>query len=562
MDHELHEAGERDRSVVSFVAVLPLRYTPANSYTRVKQYKSQLKTWGLRHKLTKRDAAFILRLLNQARKEGRPEVVVFSGQIRRREDIVKYIQRNEKLVDEDHLLSCISETDDTPAFIQLQIPQIESERPVTPQPLLTPPSASPSSTNSDSPNRGISPMRVQLSSPLDTPRSSGEWLPTERPAPLSAGFEGEAIPQYLGNAHAQLHPDHLHALASETPAVVDQLDNLDFDIYRSVVGQIHSRQLRDRRSPSANFVMNCMYWLMCSGQNNAAFQAKGEWYLDSAMFAFLCMLADVESPAEECLGALSVVAALFDCYGHQERLRELLERCDGLTKKHYGSENPLTMTIDFMRKMLAGAGCPEHNIPQLTQVVIDMHVIFPQSLRPALTARYHLAWARLENELKQQDRIPRNFEPIRQELEELAKQCKIHFGRDRIETIMALATWARATFWCGLGVQAESILSHSVMPRVRDNFVESHPYVWEAKHRHAFFLFQLAKAEAGESRSPRLLAAEQLLREVVLARYRVLGESNRKTKHSLGLFRDILRAQGRVPEAQTLLDWCKREISR
>ncbi|KAJ9609397.1 hypothetical protein H2200_005724 [Cladophialophora chaetospira] len=521
----------------------------------VKQYKSQLKTWGLRHKLTRRDAAFILRLLNQARREGRPEVVVFSGHLRRREDIEKYITRNEKLVDENHLLSCISDKDDTPPYIRLQAPELG--RSVTPQLPPTPPSGSPtSSANSEGTPREISPMRVQISSPL-TPRSSGEFSAADGAAAAGAA----AVLRHSSRSNARLNAEHIHALASETPAVVDQLSDLDFGIYRYVIGQIHSRQLHDG-SLSANFVMYCMYWLVFNGQDDATFQSKGDEYLDSAMFAFLCMLTNVRSPAEECLGALSVVAALFDCYGQQERLRELLSRCDGLTKKHYGSENPLTVTIDFMGKMLAGPSCPEHDILQLTQVVVDMYVIFPQSPKPALTARYHLAWAKLENELKKKVRNPKNFEPIRQEFRELAKECEIQFGSDRIETIMAYATCARATFWCGLGVEAESILSLCVMPRVRQNFAESHPYVWEAKHRQAYFLFQLARTEAGSSRLPRLQAGEQLLREVVPARYRVLGESNRKTKYSVQLLRDILKEQGRGYEAETLSEWCEREVSR
>src|SRR6202012_4276206 len=130
-------------------------------------------------------------------------------------------------------------------------------------------------------------------------------------------------------------------------------------------------------------------------------------------------------------------------------------------------------------------------------------------------------WAKLENQLKKEVRTPADFEAVRLELADLTSQCELHFGGDRIETIMAAATLARATFWCGEGVEAESILPCSVMPRVRANFVESHPYVWEAKHRHAFFLFQLARKESGANRFARLQVGEQFLREGVPARYRV-----------------------------------------
>ncbi|OCT50880.1 hypothetical protein CLCR_08213 [Cladophialophora carrionii] len=571
----------------------------------VKQYKSQLKNWGLRHKLTQRDAAFILRLLNQARTDGQQEVVIFSGQPRRREDIVKYIQRNEKLVDEDHLLSCISDDEETPHYIRLHTLEVESAPTTTPPQLpLTPPSASPSgSVPSQVAYRQVSPMRVPIPSPEYTPRNSGEWVNSlAEPAPSSGGtYRSDGLPAHFSHAYAQTHSaarnqpampnimgpfrpkqaavpaewchswddndlsrqwpaDFTHAALSVTPAVVEQLGDLDLDIYR-FGDHTHSPQLNDG-TLTAYFVMYSLYWLICAGQDSAIFQEKGDYYLNSALFSFLCMLTNAYSPAEDCLGALSIVTVLFDCYGQWRRLSDLLKRCDDLTKKHFGLDNPLTMTIAFMRNMLAGPGCPRHDISRLAQIVVDMKVCFPESPKPALTARYNLAWAMLENELKQQVWAPGNFEPARRELAELTRECARHFGDDRIETIMAAATLARATFYCGDAEEAEKIIVQSVLPRVRRNFVDSHPYVWEAKHRHAFFLFRLAEKETGLSKSVHLQLGEQVLREVVPERYRVLGEKNPKSEHSLQLLRDILKAQGKMYEAETLPEWCERELSQ
>jgi hypothetical protein len=433
-------------------------------------------------------------------------------------------------------------------------------------------------------------MRVPIPSPVYTPRSSGELsrldvaapgtdvrgtalqgpLPTYIPSRRNEGTgfsNAEPVQQLASRSwevderNKQREADLTHAVLSSTPAVIDVGNDLDFDIYRVVGDQIHSRQLQDGSYP-AFFVMYSLYWLACVGQDDATFQARSDYHLNSALFTFLCMLTDVQggSPAEECLGALSVVAALFECYAQHQKLRELLKRCDELTRTHYGSDNPLTRTIAFMGDMLAGSSCPPHDLVQLKQVVQDMQVIFRQSQRPALTARYHLAWAALENELKRTVRDRRNFEPIRRDLQDLLRLCEQHFGDDRIETIMTAATLARATFWCGDGVKAESILSRDVMPRVRENFVEGHPYVWEAKHRHAFFLFQLAKNEEGSSRLAHLQLAEQLLREIVPARFRVLGDSNPKSQYSLQLLRDILIRQDRRPEAESLGQWCEREL--
>lgn len=363
------------------------------------------------------------------------------------------------------------------------------------------------------------------------------------------------------NPTQQWPDDFTHAALSVTPAVVDQFGDFDLDIYR-FGDHTHSPQLNDGSRP-AYFVMWCLYWLICAGQNNDTFQKKSEYYLNNAVFCFLCMLPqNAYSPPDECLGALSIVAVLFDCYGQLARLSELLMACDELTKKHLGGNNPLTVTIEFKRAMLQGPGCPPHDTDRLRHVVDEMSRFPFGSPRSALTARYNLAWAVLENELKKEDRVPSNFEPVRRELADLLEQSQYHFGNDRIETIMMAATLARATFYCGDAEEAERIIVQRTLPRVRQNFVDSHPYVWEAKHRHAFFLFQLARKESGPSKSTHLQLGEQLLREVVRDRYRVLGETNPKSEHSFYLLRDILKEQGRLPEANSLREWCERELSQ
>lgn len=130
-----------------------------------------------------------------------------------------------------------------------------------------------------------------------------------------------------------------------------------------------------------------------------------------------------------------------------------------------------------------------------------------------------------------------------------------------METVMAAATLARATFYCGNGEEGEHILAQIVLPRTRQSFPENHPYVWEAKHRHAFFLFQLARNESGTKRVNHLQVAEQLEREIVISRRRVLGVTNPKSIHSFQLLKDILKAQGRYRDAEDLWKWCERELS-
>lgn len=355
--------------------------------------------------------------------------------------------------------------------------------------------------------------------------------------------------------------DLTNATLSVTPAVVAQLGDLGFDIHR-FGDHTHSRQLNDG-SNSAQFVTNCLFWLICVGQVDAHFQERALYHLNTALIFFYCMLEKEHAQGEECLGALSIVAALFDCYGQWQRLSELLVKCDEMTRNHLDGDNPFTRTIAFKKNMLQNTGgrCPPHDIAQLRYIYVQMQQRFSSASGPALVARYNLAWAMLENELKK-PRAMRDCEPARSELYSLLAESEAHFGESRIETIMAAATLARATFNCGNVEEAENIIVNVVFPRVRRNFPENHPYTWEAKHRHAYFLFQLAKKENGARSRSHLQLGEQLLREVVRDRHRILGGSNPKSVQSFRLLRDILMEQGRDTEANSLWDWCKRELSQ
>ena len=72
--------------------------------------------WVMERHLSLRDAAFSLRMLNQARSLKQPEVVIFCGRELNKEDIERYI-RSHSVEDEAALLARISDDDPTPAYI-------------------------------------------------------------------------------------------------------------------------------------------------------------------------------------------------------------------------------------------------------------------------------------------------------------------------------------------------------------------------------------------------------------------------------------------------------------
>jgi len=217
-----------------------------------------------------------------------------------------------------------------------------------------------------------------------------------------------------------------------------------------------------------------------------------------------------------------------------------------------GPANPITITIAFKQNMLHRSSLP-HDVNRLREIYVQMQRTYPRSRGPALAARYSLAWAMLENEDKKADGAAKDFRPVKHELQELAAQCEDHFGPNRMETIMAYATLARACLYCGDGETAEEIIVVTVCPRVGENFPEDHPYTWEAKHRHAHLLFKLAdQKEHSPLSKSRLQHAQSLLQQVVRDRQRILGEANPKSIHSFQLLQAILKKQGKLDEAHSL----------
>ncbi|KAI1628061.1 hypothetical protein EDD37DRAFT_290503 [Exophiala viscosa] len=573
----------------------------------IKQYNLKLKDWGFKHHLGTVDAAHILRLLNRAKAAGLPEVVVWSSHRKTRGDITRYIKRQPKLNDEAHLLSQIADNAPTPHYIQLAEASTEQRPSSLPQVLPTGQSGGPSgplapqvgltevtaSRNSTPPlqlSPQILPERSDLlynvsPSSLSSSKCEADDMDLDS-APIqmavsAAGPEAwSALPDVYnpffrsaqtfnlskGDVFQQVDDnisgwslEFTNAALSSTPVSINQEGELRFDPSQleDYTDYTHARQLNDGSLPAA-FVMNCLFWLMCIGQQDVGCQESAPYHLASAKFSLLNMLDVNNGGGEECLGALGVVMVLFQCLGHREKLLHLLLECDSVTQGALGGETPLARTFAFKMSMLQSTG-KIHDVHLLRQVHLEVQRAFPMSKGPALSARYNLAWAMLENALKETDRRPRDFDPARQELALLASECEAHFGATRIETIMTYDTLARATFYSDDAERAEEIIVDVVMPRVRQNFPEDHPYVWEVKHRHAFLLYQFAQKDPGLTAWKKLQQAEQLLREVVLRRRHVLGESNPKSFQSFCMLKAVLQMEGNVDEANSLWRWCQQQ---
>lgn len=562
----------------------------------MKPWKTQLNAWGYKHHLTVKDAAHILRCLNQAPLLGHQDAVLFSGKLKTRQHITKYIQRSKDVASEHDLLSRITKAEPTPEHIKYL--------PVSHSPPL---SGSPGSLIAPTGSAEISPMIKPMPSPWSTPRSSQEIH--RRPESQIGGIGSN---QYITQSDhfqdndncgsANQHNDN-EAEQQAIPGLVMPFKLPDRESQpsgrRSTAEQLCTTLPRDvtvaalsadpidlsnlgitptderhglgfdslgrgdytlcplvnnNNSYAALFVSNCLYWCYCVGQENPRFQEHAEYHLQTARSYFVCMLQDTKPPGEDCLAALSVMTTLFDCLGHTQRLSTILTVCDQDTRLHFGDNNPLTKTIGFKKSFLdrrQRGERPNHDLHQLEEIYKETKAFYPDSLGPALTARYNWAWAMLEMRLLKQ---------AQRQLETIAAESRAHFGKDHIQTIMSTATLARATLYCGDAEEARRIIVDDVCPSVRRNFPRDHPYTWEANHRQAFFLQMLAKGADENSRYKYLWTAEELLREVVIERHRVLGDSNPKSAHSFHLLKNILEQQGKSKDAANLWAWCQYKL--
>lgn len=597
--HGAHEASLRSRSNVSSICLtFPLLF--CSHVIRAKPWKVKLKAWGFKRNLTVKDAAHILRCLDTAPSLGCRNAVLFTGKKITRHNITKYIQRTKGVSNESDLLSRIAPEEPTPNYIKylplensppssgstgtLPAPTDSAEtspifKPMRlPSPVSTPPSPPESRRSSDSRRSEVAYLQNNW--------YDGQWQDSAHIESFDGNcapmIEEQAIPDLVmpfklaerqshssaetsttQQLYAQLPLDITIAALSSDPIDLTQLGIVPTDERHSLGFDSLGRGdysrcslVNNNHDYAALFVDNCLYWCYCVGQDNPRYQQHADYHLQTARSYYVCMLQDTKSPGESCLSALSVMTTLFDCLGHTRRLLEVLTVCDQDTKAHFGANNPLTKTIAFKKNFLQrrerGDG-PLHDLEELKTIYEDTMDLYPKSLGPALTAGYNWAWAMLEM---------RHYQDARRQLEAITVESRAHFGEDHIQTIMSAATLARATLRCNDPEKAREIIVEKVCPSVGRNFPKSHPYTWEANHRHAFFLQMLAKDADENSRNKYLWTAEELLREVVIERHRVLGGSNPKSVHSFLLLKNILKLQGRPQDAANLWAWCQFKLSR
>lgn len=267
--------------------------------------------------------------------------------------------------------------------------------------------------------------------------------------------------------------------------------------------------------------------------------------LDNAIQdAVSCFNTIMQYHSQWTLTAMNNVLYLMDLYGHRNLAQEILKLIGDAVASHWGSDNYITETVQFMTKIGdPGEEKPKHDLPMLRRIRDSQEQTVGPDSPLTLTAQYNLAWATLEEGLQVDDDAQRQemLGQARVLLEGMMELCDTVLGEHQIQSIHCISTLARVYLMSGQFTGAEYLIIKDLKPRVETSFAQTHPFFWEFRFREAVFTFKFAQLNVRPERSQEYWQrGEDLLVEVLSWRVQNLGPSNPCTTRSVAVLRHWL----------------------
>ena len=569
-----------------------------------------LAKWSLKRNLSCADAAHILRLHLDAESRDIQLQIFFFNKNKTLADIRTYIKKSNAVSNDGDLLKHLS--GELPPYIGIGSP-CRLPCPTAPTPksfanvmntitdsnfrpsLLPVPGANRDSFGSQqtgSPwsfvepdtrsSKVPSPSWVGLSTPLDEgvenelfDDSSHESLLLESLDNLGPKYKSLALDasrispaSFLAVTQPFVSPDmqiteftcnvSFHGLLSASPIQAVGLPGVDetqgdvvTDPIRSILGNFWNCEQFNIFNECSWFLVSCIQGCIYRGQKQ---YGNADRRFADAIGSFEVAITQRR---EECLTLLTVLVALFESYGHRDVVKSILEGVHRVMSGRLGNADPMTRTVSFMRytQSLEPGESGVYDINELVEIYNSLFCEHGAHSWLTLTAQYNVAWTQLEN---------RNFMAARLILTELKPLCETAFGPLHLQSIICCATLARAQFRNGELQPAETLLEEAVVGRIKKVFTVSHPYYWEAQHRRGVFLIALSNSFDHLHKKYKSLrqTAEELLREVLLWRFTILGTANPRTTNTFHVLEGLLKSEGRHADAQALFYWCDNNCQR
>lgn len=537
----------------------------------------QLSEWKSKKNLNVTDAAWILRLHRDV-PEGFVRHVKFNGKEKPLEAIADYIRKSKNISTEEALLKSLPAQLAQPEYITY------FDEPLN----MTPPSQAPENEPTAPPSNSLDRQGPFLpssqSSPAASDEDSLEIVMTEdvqdfysennttRNAfvPQSQEIDGESAaqpPLTESWTHAEAEPEFqnligpfrqntvveptvheetsLNSMLSctapidgwqQSPDPEKAAKELSEEIARRL-GRGHQLGDKEATDLNTNFLRHCCEACIYQGQQR---WLERQTAINSAVESFSAI---IWNQLDCSLTALNNMVFLMDLYGQKMLAHDILQAVD--------KAGPMILviseTIRFKQSIPKPRQTPNYDLPSLRQVVELCRGCNGTGPQLLLTAQYNLGWALLE--MKQPDEAASI-------LRDILPACESVFGRCQVQTIMCVATLARAHLEKTPpdAVYAESLINESMAPRVRAVFAQSHPFYWEAKNRQALFKLKLAelnvKPECTESYWKEGMA---LLSEVLEWRVKQFGTNNPVTGRTYRVLKHWLEQRGELHELQNLV---------
>ena len=329
----------------------------------------------------------------------------------------------------------------------------------------------------------------------------------------------------------------------------DWLQN-DDDLSKELTKRLGSKQHLGNIETTelhTNFLRHCCEACIYQGQGQSI---QKERAIAHAVHGFNAI---IKRQPDCSLTTLNNMVFLLDQYGHMDLAQYILFRVDSVGPERL-PHNIISETIRFKRSIPEPGQRPSYDILSLRSVVEKVEKFSTKDSHLVLTAKYNLAWALLE--------MKEPGEALSM-LRDLRIACERVFGRYQFQTIMCVATLARAYLMEdeANAVSAELLIDEVVAPRVEKVFSPSHPFYHESKNRQALFKLKLASLNVEPTKTELYWAeGERLLRDVLIWRGNELGMVNPQTQRTLRVLKYWLKERGRVDVAEGLMDWIRDRL--
>ena len=388
----------------------------------------------------------------------------------------------------------------------------------------------------------------------------------------AVGMEGAAFgalqqqPPYVPPASANVEEMRdLNRLMSVTPVVSAYQRSSDEEQWERDLSDLVQRMLGSRHgledSPDLAFLWPCCAACIYVGQesNEARDALKIANLRHEAMeLASTTFQGIVRSQTRDSssLTMLNFMRVLLDAYGHCDLAGDILRRIRaGLGESISRRDNVIMGTIDFMIDTTDWSDQKAHEwLDRIDRIHKDAVETAGIESELAISTLYNKAWVLLEADHSQEA-----FDILNGK----RTICESVYGLYSLQTISWVSSLARAQLYTKQEISAEATMDEVVSARVEKAFSKEHPLYWLTKYRQGLFILRFAYKNTQPQRRQKCWEdGENILRQVLLWRARILGNNNPQTAEVSKWLVYYLKKQGKNEDAATLFQWCQTELGR